>query len=415
MAEPIVAVEVENRYFIELLRPRHQEEGLLHLTTIEKNQQVALVNIFVQQSGKRLPIHTFRIDPVPRSKKGIPKIDLVAEKKSNVLVELKLFVGDKLYAREIVHIKKPFRRIKWKWALLSLLGVVLVLAIVFGMRFVGGEDPKVKRPPEQARTSDTGGGSGTEAAEEQGDPAETGGEQYAADTRPGKGEQPEAAESGRTARQPSDDAAEKTAPGPVSGEEATTERAPGLSDETTSTQGPAGGEDTSTERDSGLGKETTPEPGAESAKEPTAEPDSGAGKESTAAQPPTSGEDATTDQARSSDATPPKTVHWTIYFDPDSDVLTEDSRRKLQSVVEELKDHPDGMVTISGHCALYGTESGRITLSKQRAHNVERYLRRQTWDPEDDPEIEWFGAKRYLTDDRDMQHLNRRVEIELSY
>ena len=379
MAESIIAVQVENRHFIELLRPREKKEGVLHLTTIEKNQRVALVHIFIQQRGKRRPLHTFRIDPVPPGKKGVPKIDLIAEKKSGAITELKLFVEDKLYDQTAVHIKKPFRKNVWKWAVIGALGLAAVLVFVFGTRFFTGEQGGGQRQPVEATETDERG-----PADDSADVAE---------------EPPVDDGTDSEAPTPQDDGPDSEAPSATDGAVEAESEAPSSNDAV----------DTKDEASSGTPPAEAEEPSAIS--EPTDEetqPPSGSADSGT-------GVPSAESEEKAGEVGATETVNWTIYFNPDSDVLTPDSRVKLQAVSERLKQHPDGMVTIAGHCALYGTESGRISLSKERAQTVASYLRGQTWKPEEGPELEWYGAKRYLTDDRDMQHLNRRVEIELSY
>lgn len=100
----------------------------------------------------------------------------------------------------------------------------------------------------------------------------------------------------------------------------------------------------------------------------------------------------------------------TIYFGPDSSELTPEAREQLSRIAGHLSDYR-GPVSISGHCASYGTESGRMDLSHRRAEAVYTYLRRQGWEPEEPPRVDGYGSTMPAVDEEDRQHLNRRVEI----
>ncbi len=100
-----------------------------------------------------------------------------------------------------------------------------------------------------------------------------------------------------------------------------------------------------------------------------------------------------------------------VYFGPDNAELTPEAQSQLRETAKKLIEHPDERIHIYGHCALYGTERGRITLSKQRALEVAEFLRSRGWDPDQEPVIHAMGGNRPVTKDKEKQHLNRRVEI----
>ncbi|MFP4266394.1 MAG: OmpA family protein [Spirochaetaceae bacterium] len=104
----------------------------------------------------------------------------------------------------------------------------------------------------------------------------------------------------------------------------------------------------------------------------------------------------------------------TIFFEPNRSGITSTAAEKLSRLAEELAEYPEAELKITGHCALYGTEQGRIELSQQRAKAVENFLYRQGWSPETPPEVTGVGGKDPLTRDRDRQHVNRRVEITIN-
>ena len=101
----------------------------------------------------------------------------------------------------------------------------------------------------------------------------------------------------------------------------------------------------------------------------------------------------------------------TVYFSPNSAVLLPDTQEALLGLAEELSTKPEWRVQVSGHCALAGTEQGRIELSWERAQMVSSYLLASGWSPQEAPVLTGFGGKMPVTVDEDLQHLNRRVEI----
>jgi len=104
-----------------------------------------------------------------------------------------------------------------------------------------------------------------------------------------------------------------------------------------------------------------------------------------------------------------------IYFKPDDPNLTPETMQYLKErILPVLKNYQgNARVVISGHCALYGTERGRMELSLKRAENVKNYLLQLGWNPEEEPQILGLGGKKPVTRNPDNQHLNRRVEIEI--
>jgi outer membrane protein OmpA-like peptidoglycan-associated protein len=105
---------------------------------------------------------------------------------------------------------------------------------------------------------------------------------------------------------------------------------------------------------------------------------------------------------------------WTVYFLPDSPVLTPQTRSSLDRVAEELSRLPEeATVRIVGHTALAGTEQGRIGLSRDRARNVYRYLQEQGWTPRQEVTVRGVGGNEPVTRDPDRQEQNRRVEIRV--
>jgi len=63
-----------------------------------------------------------------------------------------------------------------------------------------------------------------------------------------------------------------------------------------------------------------------------------------------------------------------ILFEPDSAVLSEDQKYRLNEVARLLAEYPDRDILITGHTAGYGTAEGRRRLSFERARSVGDYL-----------------------------------------
>ncbi len=102
-----------------------------------------------------------------------------------------------------------------------------------------------------------------------------------------------------------------------------------------------------------------------------------------------------------------------IFFYPDSTRIKEGEEKKLQEVITLLKKHSDWKVTISGFCALSGTQKGRLILSKNRAEKVASLLKRAGWSPGNSSRVLWFGAQNPITTDPLQIDKNRRVEIKI--
>jgi outer membrane protein OmpA-like peptidoglycan-associated protein len=100
----------------------------------------------------------------------------------------------------------------------------------------------------------------------------------------------------------------------------------------------------------------------------------------------------------------------TVYFAPGSARLDRNARAVLDGLMPQLA-RIQGKITITGRCALYGTEEGRIQLSELRARRVADYLRASGWMPAEKPLVEGIGGREPVTRDAASQHLNRMVAI----
>lgn len=126
------------------------------------------------------------------------------------------------------------------------------------------------------------------------------------------------------------------------------------------------------------------------------------------------GEIAGAERSRLVESEPPPEQEYVVYFEPDNTTLTPAARRELAEIAQQLQRRPEAEVRIVGHTALFGTEEGRIEISRGRAENAFQFLRAQGWQPAAEATVAWEGSTDPVTRDRDEQRLNRRVEIEIA-
>lgn len=144
---------------------------------------------------------------------------------------------------------------------------------------------------------------------------------------------------------------------------------------------------------------------------PRAETPSEEGPPQREATPALQAESSSTPEAQPDTVQTPVPIKTTVYFLPDDASLTEDTKRALDLLLPQLAERTTMRFTAVGHCALAGTERGRIDLSISRAESVYTYLSSAGFLPETQPELSGLGGKEPVTRDPDLQHLNRRVEI----
>ncbi len=101
---------------------------------------------------------------------------------------------------------------------------------------------------------------------------------------------------------------------------------------------------------------------------------------------------------------------YVVRFNPESAMLRTDTQRRLDEVAATVGEH-DLLLRIDGHTAIAGTEEGRRRLSERRAKNVRDYLVEAGVPADRITELRALGASDPLTEDRDLQDENRRVEI----
>ncbi len=103
-----------------------------------------------------------------------------------------------------------------------------------------------------------------------------------------------------------------------------------------------------------------------------------------------------------------------IFFEFDSDRLTDESKTELNKVVRFLKDNPDLKITISGHTDDVGSSEYNQKLSEKRARAVYDFLINHEIDP-GSLTYKGFGKSKPLvpnTDEKSRQ-MNRRIEFSI--
>jgi outer membrane protein OmpA-like peptidoglycan-associated protein len=137
-----------------------------------------------------------------------------------------------------------------------------------------------------------------------------------------------------------------------------------------------------------------------------------------------SGGDETESGMRSPVQTPPRTSETaripashdglkreSVYFRSSSAAITPRTEEALRGLVGIINTNPESKLTITGHCALSGTEKGRETLSLLRAEKVHAFLTENGMSPSIMPDVRGMGSEQTVTEDPKRQYLNRRVEI----
>jgi outer membrane protein OmpA-like peptidoglycan-associated protein len=104
-----------------------------------------------------------------------------------------------------------------------------------------------------------------------------------------------------------------------------------------------------------------------------------------------------------------------IRFEAESAILRPGEQAKLDKIAEILSRYPGRDILVGGHTALAGTESGRQTLSTQRAATVADYLIGKEVRSSDRVVVRGYGAERPVADNRTEAGMarNRRVEITI--
>ncbi|GHV85950.1 membrane protein [Spirochaetia bacterium] len=104
-----------------------------------------------------------------------------------------------------------------------------------------------------------------------------------------------------------------------------------------------------------------------------------------------------------------------IQFQPDSAILLESEKTKLDKIGDILKQFAERDILVGGHTAMAGTAAGRMKLSQDRAASVANYLVSRGVRETSHVVVRGYGAERPVADNRSAEGMrrNRRVEITL--
>lgn len=363
-----LAVEIEHSKYARFLSLEGRDRRSSNLTTLVDKQRRAEVKIFIVVDGKKELLHNFKVTSLPPQRAGEPRLLLSGNFDGNHTVRLALKINGKPYASQDLQVRRYLRR-RRGGLIAGLLAAACVLVLLLWLLLRGCSAEKTLPSAEPSReTSSPKIASPETASPAAGDktgPTDTG---MGTDT-----DAPAKSSSGSTGS-----ASEAASKSPAS------DRGSSSSD-----SAPVSSADSETDKRSVSVSDTVVSPAATTSQE----------------------EEAAQKTNASEGRQPPILESGTIYFEPDTSFLTPAAKEKLAKLAMELRPYEGPQVRIRGHCALYGTERGRIELSRQRAREAYSYLREAGWRPQSPPKITGMGGKEPVTTDEHRQYLNRRVEV----
>ena len=368
-----IGVEIEHAHYALFLDLQKDVQKELDLTTLADNQRKAAIKVYLFSAGKKILLKEIEISPLPPKPAGEIKITLKGRLEKKRHLRLTVLFGKKQVHTSSVDLTKYHEKRSLWWVPVLLLVIAgAAAAVVFGTG-TAGERRRAARSRQEM-------------------PA---GEEREEDGRAEEARETGAGDTGGTDEAASEAAAEKKAPEDGAADAGTANTAAAAETATADTA------------------ETAPGAGAEEGTpEPEAEPGPPAAEEEAAP-----GEAPEEEEIAVEEPAPPEvpaeTIRRTVYFEPESAALTEESRGVLLQVLNLLTRYEDAKVEIIGHCALYPTVIERKTLSVERAEQVYSFLVTHGWTPEVPPDIRGVGGDRPVTTAEHQQHLNRRVEINI--
>ncbi len=380
-----IGVQIEGDKFIRLINLDKDTRGNLNLTTIKDQQKRAVIKIFLFQNDRMVPIKEIEVSNIPPEKAGVPYINLSTEFDGKRNLTLLVVLNGRASSRTVVDIKKFSRGRKRG---LVLIPIVIILAFAVFLFTRGGASLReMSTILSFDKISFLSRSAGLDKKAEPEEGARVNDEK----TRQDEGSRVVSGELKKDARREKNAKAEEKAQVKEQGE-------------------PKGAAVAPVEREGP--DDVSYEAGAE-VEEPEID------KEKVAAVAPVEREPAVKDDEGRLNTKIKEPVSAaavfeteTIYFKPGSALLSPDALKKLDEVLTVLRDYPDVKFLISGHCALYSTEQGRLQLSVIRASSVYEYLIKNGWKPGVRPDVTGFGGMEHVTADPEYQHLNRRVEIK---
>jgi len=366
----VIEVEIEGKRYILLFSLEKNAASTLDLTTISSGQSRAIIKVFLRNDSRRL-LREIEVSNIPTDRAGAPVIRLHGVFAGRNLLTLKVEVNGQPRSRINIRLKNHSRRSN-KWLFIIML-LLLGAGIIFSS-WLWLSKRKGKEQPAAAVLPEAAGQPMIENADQ---------------------DQTSAAE---PAEKDESVIVKPLSTGPKAAEVRSVK--PAASVESTDT----------TERPASVKPADTTEPPAASVKAAdTTEPPAASVRAADTTEPRTGGKPTgPAELKKSTELTLPED---TIYFLPDSSLLTPAAEVKLRTLLALLLKNPELEIEIFGHCALMGSEQGRINLSFERARRVHDFLTASGWKPDITAKLNGVGSSKAVTRNPEMQNLNRRVEI----
>ncbi len=392
-----ITAEILGHKIRDLLDLEKPGKGKLRLTTSDDYQESGKLRVYLERDEERIFLKEIIIRNIPRAGAGEPDIDVVGEYTADKTLNLSVYLNGKPYTQTEIDLRPYAKRKKTLVLVLLPLAILLIIGLLFQVkgrlfsrvRITGQREQKTLVAP------------GRQAGEE---PAAGAAEDIQA---AGAGADLQAAGAPGTEKK-TETPGEEMAMGEKISEEVT------ATAETKTEEPAAGTAEDMQAAGAGADLQAAGPPGTEEKTETQGEEMAMGEKiseEVTAAAETKTEETAAGAEPEAPAAYLEQTV--TIYFTPESSILTAPARERLEEILPFLLENPSRPVTINGHCALYDSEASREKLSLERAAKVAGFFRQRGWKPDTEPKVRGFGGKEPVTRNWDEQHLNRRVEIIL--
>jgi outer membrane protein OmpA-like peptidoglycan-associated protein len=356
---PYIAIEVENRKltpFLEL--PAEQKVRSMPLTTMVDNQKRAIVKLLLKLPDKQVLLKEFDLKHLKPGPAGPPRFLLDCRWDGKKVLTVSLKVDGSLYSEEKIRIATYMKKKR---------GFVVALILLLAT-FTGAALFLVLPGISRTRTDR---------------PAQTPAIRRTAPTEKSTAEQPTVS---KAPAQESSGPARQAAPKTTDPEPASSDPPKQPASQTPAVAPAASG--------------TAEKPGRQTAAEGATDSPS-----STAA--------AAAEVEAQAPELVPVSRNIVLYFDPNNTELTQEARRSLEDLSREISEWESLSFTFEGHCALFGTEEGRIELSRDRAQKSAAYVSRLTGIDASQFAISWFAGEKPVSRAQDQQDLNRRVEISV--
>lgn len=368
MSKKYLTVEVEHTHYAKLMSLDRAGRVALPLTTLVDRQKRAEVKVYLFAEERKHLLHNFSVDPLPPQKAGEPRIELRADFDGKKSLTLSLRLNGRFHSRREISLRKYLKKGRLTIFLVSA-ALLLLLPLLLLRLCASPEVPEVESRYAETDRSYAGSVEQSDRRTEYSDQSTDTESSYLEDDLSASGDTSD------RSRNSSAQEALKTV------------------------------EDSAVPAEDSEASETTSDSDVHTSQSEN---------ELDAGETPTEDSQAPSTSLTETPETPaPIDLEETVYFRPNSAELGPEALQVLRTLAETLAEHPEAVLEISGHCALYGTEEGREELSRERAESTEAFLRSRGWRPDSPPRIRAMAGHEPVTRDSEAQHLNRRVELRL--